>query len=275
MTADLTQITDHTLAAGARVREYMKGKPNFAALLNAVVGQIQDLENAAFAVLTERTIDTAVGVQLAAIGKVVGQPRAGETDALYRRKIRARIATNNSEGTIDEIYNIARLIVDDSTVSLILHNYGTAAFHLVMFSAPVTDAVATIVSEFLAAAKTAGVRAIVESQGDVDAEMFTFARNTFMVGAHIGGGTVITVDSTAGFADTGTLRLAPGLLVDDNVTYSGKTPTTFTGINGGGGLPYNFDDRAQVQAVDAALGKGWGDFAAPTVGGKLASAKEG
>jgi len=169
------RISDHEGEARARVPEYLKEKSNFESLLTAIVAPIKDIEDAAFDVLTERTIDNSIGAQLDVIGVIVGRAREGLADDVYRRYLRAQIATNNSEGTLPEILNIARLIVSDDDVTLIVVPYAPAAFTLVMGGASVTAEVAAIVAEFVADAKVAGVRVDVEYATVAPSAAFSFA----------------------------------------------------------------------------------------------------
>jgi len=171
----IQRISDHEGAALARRPEYLKEKPNFEALLTAIVAPMQGIENAAFAVLTERTIDLAAGTQLDVIGVIVGRVRAGLTDDLYRRHLRAQIATNNSEGTLPEILNIARLIINDDAVSLIVVPYVPAAFALIVGGAAVSAEVAAVVADFIASARSAGVRVDVEYATVTPDAAFSFA----------------------------------------------------------------------------------------------------
>jgi len=64
---------------------------------------------------------------------------------------------------------------------------------------------------------------------------------TQLNGALSGGEGTITVDSTAAFTNSGTIRIGT-----TDVTYSGKTATTFTGCSG---TPAAADDAAVAQAV--------------------------
>jgi hypothetical protein len=58
-------------------------------------------------------------------------------------------------------------------------------------------------------------------------QVVTFSKATTQLNGSYSSGTTLTVDSTAGFASSGTI------VVDgDSATYTGKTATTFTGISG-------------------------------------------
>jgi len=97
------------------------------------------------------------------IGKLVGQPRNGLVDNDYRRFVRARIATNRSSGTSEEALNIARLVLGDQTAVLDLDLQGIAAFVLRVLAIPISASLASILIGFLRDAKSAGVRAILET----------------------------------------------------------------------------------------------------------------
>lgn len=87
-----------------------KEKDNIEALLTAFLTQIQELEDVASSLITDRTISSAVGEQLNILGRIVGQPREGRDDDTYRLWIQARILINRSSGTAEEIYTVLKLL---------------------------------------------------------------------------------------------------------------------------------------------------------------------
>lgn len=164
-----SQITDHTDQALERLVEQFKEKANIVKLLTALTGTVQDAEDALWALFVERTVDTAIGVHLDAIGKKVGQVRGGMIDETYRRFIRARIATNRSRGTIGDVLRIARLVLNDADAYLRLRNHGAASYDLVIRDVVVTDELAEVLLDFLRAATgatAAGVRVSLETQSE-------------------------------------------------------------------------------------------------------------
>lgn len=166
---------DHVTEALARLREQFKAKTNWVALTAALVQPTQDVENALFQLLTDRGVDDAEGDQLDAIGVLVGEARAGRSDDDYRRFIRARIATNRSNGTAEQIINIARLVLGDLDVSIRVENQGTAAYVMRILGPEMTVDVAGILVAFLRSATAAGVRAILEYTDGIDTDdLFTF-----------------------------------------------------------------------------------------------------
>ncbi len=149
---------------------------NVEKLITVLVTPFQDLEDTLQQLLTERQIDTAVGVQLTAIGKLVGRDRNGVTDdEVFRRQVRAQIATNKSDGVTEDLITIATLIVDDDSAVYVVHNTGIAS---VSFSVegvvPDADTIAVLIS-FLKKAVSAGVRIILTTWPSADEDdLFIF-----------------------------------------------------------------------------------------------------
>lgn len=149
-------------------------KPRIEALLRALVGPVQRVENAFHQLFTERTIDTAIGAQLDAIGFIVGQPRNGYGDDDYRRLVRARIAVNRSRGTFDDLIGICKLVIDDDAATIIAVRSGTAAVRINIEDIATTDAVAGILIAFLRQSKAGGVRITLVSGSAPPGEWFTW-----------------------------------------------------------------------------------------------------
>ncbi len=151
-----------------------RGKTNITLMIETHTGPIQDLENVMQDMLTQRSVDTAVGTQLDIIGKIVGQPRDGFDDDDYRRLVRARIAANRSQGTTHDILTVQRGVFPEPEASLIITMQFPAAFALRVAHLAITDTIASIAAGFLVDTVSAGVRALLEYQYRPDAEMFCF-----------------------------------------------------------------------------------------------------
>jgi len=83
--------------------------PNLNAFLRALLRQVQYAEDAFYSVILSRFIGYASGVQLDAIGRLVGEARLGRSDdAEYRSAIRLRIFVNGSSGRPEDIIYVAR-----------------------------------------------------------------------------------------------------------------------------------------------------------------------
>lgn len=245
---------------------------NVQTLLAALVGPAVTLETALQQLLTQRGLDTAIGVQLDQIGTIVGRKRAGEVDDVYRRYLRAQVAVNRSRGTMADVYKVAHAILGVTpTLSLEIKNQGIAALVLLIFGDTVDAGAQAVLQVMLRHTVAAGVRIIEEITQAPDSDtFFTPSAFTTLNGAHASGAATLTVASTAGFAPTGSLVLEAVFGKSaETVTYSGKTPTTFTGVS-------TFSvARADLTGVAFnGPGKGWGDSSDVTVGGKFASAQD-
>jgi hypothetical protein len=157
----LVQITDHVDQALDRLQEQFKDKPNIIGLITALLTNVQEVENEIFALYSERGLDTAEGAQLDQIGVIVGQPRAGLADGDYRRRLRARIAVNNSGGTVGEMIVVTRLIINDITLSVLIDNDGGGVFEILILDEAITSSLGETVLAFAQDAASAGVRMIV------------------------------------------------------------------------------------------------------------------
>lgn len=87
---------------GALARERLAGgirkKPLVQALVSALPNQLTALENVFDQLKNERSLDTAIGIQLDRLGDIVGESRLGRNDEAYRRALRLRVFINISKG---------------------------------------------------------------------------------------------------------------------------------------------------------------------------------
>lgn len=135
---------------------------NIEKLVATLATPFQSIENMLQQLLTERSIDTAVGAQLDVIGKIVGQPRNGLSDDDYRRYCRARIAVNNSNGVTENLITVTDLIVYDDDAYYEIDNQGIATVVLRIQNLSITEELADIIISFLQDTVSAGVRVILE-----------------------------------------------------------------------------------------------------------------
>ena len=138
----------------------------------ARLGPANTLGAAMRAVLTQRTVDNAVGAQLDVLGALVGRKRNGITDdEIYRRYIRAQISANKSDGVRADLLTVARLIVPEA-VAIVATNLGNGAAIYEIRGVTVTDAVGDVLVDLFGQATSDGVRTIVEyTSGSVASQM--------------------------------------------------------------------------------------------------------
>lgn len=154
----LARIDDHIEQGLALLLSQYVRKPRIRALIASFLGQVQELEDAAFDVMTSRLVGSAVNAQLDLLGKLVGESREGRDDDGYRVAITARIAVNRSSGTGPEIVSILALVDTDDFA---LRDVGPASFRVDYRTPPATAAAGREIPRLVSEARPAGVAAIV------------------------------------------------------------------------------------------------------------------
>lgn len=132
---------------------------NVEKFLAAIVAPFQAVEDALQQLLIQRRIDNAVGDALTKLGKLVGRPRSGITDDdIYRRYVRAQVATNNSDGLTEDLILISSLVVSDDDALYIVTNFANGNVLVTVESVAITWAVANVLIELLRKAVAGGVK---------------------------------------------------------------------------------------------------------------------
>lgn len=188
MAIQIDYVSDWTARLRSRLYTQFRNKVTWEKWVVLLGRQFQDLEDATQTLFSFFDIDNVSGLQLDLIGRVVGQPRNGVSDADYRLYLRARIATNRSTGTPEDLYRVFRALFGAS-IGLVVttSNIGVKAFAL-RVKGVITHAQAAIGLSFLRDAKESGARALLEWQESVDANLFRFDSGPgFDVGVFAGG----------------------------------------------------------------------------------------
>lgn len=167
----------------------------------------QPLEDTFQNLIVNRRVDNAVGAQLDLLGKLVTQPRNGNDDETYRRHIKARIATNASDGIRRELINITKLVLGDDVEGAYIHvhNTGVAAIHIGIEDIVIDADLAAIIMSFLRDAASAGVRIILEYWPSPESEMFVMGSVDGGI-AITGKGFGFTLDSSMGGTLAGSME---------------------------------------------------------------------
>lgn len=116
---DLALVTDHaTEALGLLIDQY-QGLPRLSGLVSSFVNRVQELEGISWDTANKRLLDYtaldgsgahAVAAQLDAIGRLVGQGRQGQSDAVYLTYVRARVFLNKSRARRSNVTGVLQLI---------------------------------------------------------------------------------------------------------------------------------------------------------------------
>lgn len=189
--SDVTPITDHVERALARLLEQDKGKPRLEALVKIFADRYQRIENVVTQLANNRWVLTAEGVQLDTLGEIVGEPRNGKIDDVYRLWIRARILINRSSGKVSELLRVARIILGDAP-DLVYTPEPPAAFQIELTGVSGSGDVARVLFDALNQVRAGGVRMNILYNDDIPTA-FTFNID----------GTEGVSDAVKGFGDTG------------------------------------------------------------------------
>ena len=135
-----TKITDHVLQVVGNLLWQYRDSPKLVELVSIFAIEIQDLEDLYDDLFDKRYLDGAEGVQLDNYGKIVGWSRQGLSDDDFRKLIKVGIATNQTDGQVDEItYIISRLIDFDGDEPIRYTQRGRAHYSLDWIVNPPTN----------------------------------------------------------------------------------------------------------------------------------------
>lgn len=171
----LAQITDYETRGVALLIERYR-KPRISALLKSWLSEAQAVENAFWQLLTKRAISNACGASLDVLGRIVGQPRNGLSDAQYRVWVSARAMVLRSSGRVQDLLAVAQRLVPSSTLRI--DEYFPAS-QILRFAVPFDFAVGMAMARTYASAKAAGVRTFFVWW--TTTQPFTFAPGTDVV----------------------------------------------------------------------------------------------
>jgi len=258
----------------SRLPEHRKGTPNFEGLLKGLAVEIQALEDAAYDLLVNRRLDTAQNAQLDVLGKIVGQPRNGMTDAAYRIRIGGKIAANNSEGKVSDIIKVAKAVLAGNNVTLRLEQFRVASMLLHVESGLISDELATVLSEFMRDAAMGGVNMQTHYQTAIDSESFSYGHATQTGGTGplivVPGSTILTVFDSSGFPQSGEVIVAEGTVSEEILGYT-KLPSNQLALLIPTAIAHPWFEA--VRTWDDST-TGYSSTGSPGIGGKFSSVLE-
>lgn len=147
-----------------RLLERFKNRPLLDAWLRVHLERMQHIDDVLYDVLIGFWLDNAVGVQLDAVGWIVGEPRLNRADDLYRLHVRARVKINRSNGKVSDTLEVARLIIESTAELEYLPEY-PAAYRVRITN---TAVAAADIRRILLQVKPAGVGLTVAVISDLD-----------------------------------------------------------------------------------------------------------
>lgn len=117
MTDQPTPRTDIVKTAIGHKYTQFNGAPIMEAIIASYAVQAQELENVFVNLWVLRVLDNAENAQLDTLGKIVGEPRQGRDDDDYRLAIRARVLSNRSNASVEDILAVLKA-TDDKTYQI-------------------------------------------------------------------------------------------------------------------------------------------------------------
>lgn len=157
----LEWVPDHGVASALLIDQF-RTKTRIVLVLRSLLAGVTDLHDAIWQCLTERWLDTSIGVQLDAIGWILDLPRLGWSDETYRLLLKVQVLTLGADGTWPDTFAIVAAAGFD--VSLCRKWEPRLAAKVLYLGEPFADDVtAELVFAFLARATPAGVRFTLEA----------------------------------------------------------------------------------------------------------------
>lgn len=153
----ITLINNHIELAKDRLREQYKNSPTILAIINAFVGEIQELEQVLYDLSVSRTINQAFGVQLDKLGELLDRTRDGRSDADYRIILLAKVSQNISRGTSDDVSSVFKILSSSSKVQFGDSYFGE--FYLLADN-PLTQSEVNLLLKEMQVVDSAGVRLV-------------------------------------------------------------------------------------------------------------------
>lgn len=187
--SDAVHVTTHVDDAKANLAGFLKNKANLAALISALVTEVQTLEDALWQLLTQRDLDSAAGQQLDGIGDILNLLRAGLSDDAYRTQLRAKILLDVISGLPNEVLGLVALLVPGATTRL--WQAFPASFSIVVGTAPSDP---SAVGDLLRSGTAAGVSSQIVYPASDLAHAFTASDS------NLG----LVASTSLGFADSST-----------------------------------------------------------------------
>jgi len=117
----LPRVFNHLEQGSERLLWQWRNSPNLKGLLQSYMESVQEVETTLFQMLNARGLDTATGEQLDILGKIIGEPRTGRSDEVYREALKQRVVVNNADGSTEVVLELIQLVTGASRVTFFEH----------------------------------------------------------------------------------------------------------------------------------------------------------
>lgn len=106
-------VSDRVERAKSFLLSQFKDKANINLIVEALVEEVQEAENALIELRDLRMLETATGATLDNIGKRMKVVRSSDDDTVYRTAIKVRILRKINKGTASDIKSVFKLLTQD------------------------------------------------------------------------------------------------------------------------------------------------------------------
>lgn len=134
-----------------------RNKPRLAALMAAIMEQVQYLEDVLWDNYVSTPLTAARGAMLDTWGQILGEPREDADDEDYRRFLQVRLLVLICEGSQPEIEQIWSLVTQPATGYAIYDLFPAAYRLLTLREVPMSDALIARVKRVMEQVRPAGV----------------------------------------------------------------------------------------------------------------------
>jgi hypothetical protein len=111
-------MVDHVTRGLARLPEQFKESPRFRFLIQALLEELQEVEDTLEEIKSQKNLDNAVGVQLDGLGEILGKRREGLTDTPYRLALKVQQILNAGEGRYETVLDLWRILLNSPTATV-------------------------------------------------------------------------------------------------------------------------------------------------------------
>lgn len=183
----VSHLTDLFDRAKSRMLSQYRKLTTYVADVGVLIDEVQSVEDAFWDFLGQLDVDSAAGVWLDLLGKIIGEKRpAGQSDADFRTFVKARILANVSDGNSNQLIAIAHAILDAKAGSgsfvYLLTDFYPAAMDLTLAGVVMGgagDLYLPVLVRLLGIARAVGVKLTITYRTDAtEANQFVVADNS-------------------------------------------------------------------------------------------------
>lgn len=157
----LTKIQDHDQRAVDDLIGFFR-RERIETITRVFAEKAQEIEDVFWQLITERFLDTAVGVNLDILGRIVRRERGPLNDDVYRAILRGKIAANLSSGTYPEVLRVVELCLNVRSTGIsieVVPEYPAAATLRVDLH-PIIPGLGPYIADLITSAASNGVRVL-------------------------------------------------------------------------------------------------------------------